>query len=252
MPHISLSFCTLPLLIYSPICSPRPLSPSSILLSSLGGFAGEELLISSRMRLRSCILSQGRLLICTPIASEKQEVVLPRGLDITWTSRGKPRATAAHFICVGQEEKAQRKCCPLILWRNMDNQYENGTKRQRLFMLFFLLQLLQRRSMELRHLEVIPLKWELRTQLMEACALTWVPHWLDEPPQGAFNLLAPQFPHEDKGVQWDWCFSTPYPLGAESFSKPKHSPFTPLLVCFHLLLLSLSFCLPNTPCHPTI
>lgn len=38
MPHIFLSFCTLPLLIYSPICSPRPLSPSSILLSSLGGF----------------------------------------------------------------------------------------------------------------------------------------------------------------------------------------------------------------------
>lgn len=114
---------------------PDPCTLLAFLPSSLGGFHwwGAHDIKWNASEIIHCLRED---LIFIPTATDKEEVVLPRGLDITWTSRGKLRATAAHYICIRQEGKAQRKCCPSIPRIQMDNQYENGTRRQRLFTLF--------------------------------------------------------------------------------------------------------------------
>lgn len=192
-------------------------------------------MIWTGMPLRSRTPSQGRLLIFRPTASDNQEVVLPRGLDITWTCRGKPRAGAAHHICVRQEGRAQRKCCPSIPWRKTHNQYENGTRRQRLFTLSFCFSCYKK----IEGTWILgggPSQMRRGSQLAEVMRLCW-PDELPSVGGGGFQHLSSSV--SSSGIRWEHFNSIP--TGTGELLQTQTLPFHPLTCMFSLV----TFCL----CH---
>lgn len=126
-----------------------------------------------------------------------------------WREKEK-RATVVNFICIRQEGKVQRKCCPLITQGKMENQYENGIKEAKDLQIVFLPGLLQRRSVALRHLEVVPLRgeetsWDWGLILISLCHQQISHCW------EAVNITLPHFSClQEEGANWAPCFQHLY------------------------------------------